>query len=102
MDCSLSQSVCEYLQVQMLPEIRLFNNSRTPFDGKILDFRRREGIDSYLNRYLGFHCFHLSRAGTFLRSAGGLNEKYGRDDMLDVLAHSFMEEVSPIGFPDCA
>lgn len=57
-DCSASQTVCEFLQVQMLPEIRLFNNSHTAFDGKILDFRRREAIDSYLNRYLGFHGFH--------------------------------------------
>ena len=66
-DCSVSQNVCEYMQVTMIPEIRLLNNTSTPFDGKILDFRRNEQIDNYLNRYLGwqslyFPCRHLHQS----------------------------------------
>ena len=59
------------------------SNEHTTFDGRSVDIQCGENIDTYLNRYLG----------TFISLEGGLNSKYGRDDVLDDLAHEFMSEV---------
>lgn len=48
-----------------------------------MDLANGENIDSYLNQYLG----------TFVDLEGGLNAKYGRDNVLDDLAHEFMADV---------
>ena len=51
-------------------------------------------IDIWVGNLVSFH------VGTFISLAGGLNEKYGRDEVLDELAHRFMEEVQLIVWCD--
>lgn len=60
--------------------MRLMPNDHTSFDGRSLDIAAGENVDIYLNRYLG----------TFVDLEGGLNNQYGRDAVLDDLAHQFM------------
>ena len=72
------------MKIKQVPEMRLISNGQTVFDGRSLDFESEENIDSYLNRYLN----------TFYDIQGGLNSKYGRDNVLDDLAHEFMNAVS--------
>ena len=83
-DCMVSRDICSYLQIKQVPEMRLLPNDQLSFDGRSVDFEREENIDSYLNRYLN----------TFYDINGGLNKKYGRDDLLDDFAHEFMNAVS--------
>ena len=79
-DCYQSRDICSFLKVHQVPEMRLIANEQTPFDGRSLDIAVEENVDTYLNRYLG----------TFISLNGGLNNKYGRDNTLDELAHEFM------------
>lgn len=79
-DCSENRNLCSYYSIRMVPEMKLVPSKGVSFDDKTLDFQHGEQLDSYLNRYLG----------TFLSMSGGLNERYGRDSVLDDLAHSFM------------
>lgn len=79
-DCSVNRNLCSYYSIRMVPEMKLIPSKGISFDDKTLDFQHGEQLDSYLNRYLG----------TFLSMSGGLNERYGRDSVLDDLAHSFM------------
>lgn len=82
-DCYQSRDICSFLNIQQVPEMRLIPNDHTEFDGRALDLGADENVDSYLNRYLG----------TFIDLEGGLNNKYGRDSLLDDLAHEFMVDV---------
>ena len=79
-DCYHSRDICSFLKVQQVPDMRLIANEQTPFDGRSLDIAADENADTYLHRYLG----------TFISLNGGLNNKYGRDGVLDELAHEFM------------
>ena len=82
-DCYASRDICSFLKIQQVPDMHLLPNEHTTFDGRSIDIQSGENIDTYLNRYLG----------TFISLEGGLNSKYGRDDVLDDLAHEFMSEV---------
>lgn len=82
-DCYASRDICSFLKIQQVPEMHLLPNDHTTFDGRSVDIQSGENIDTYLNRYLG----------TYISLEGGLNSKYGRDDILDDLAHEFMSEV---------
>ena len=79
-DCSRNRNICSYYGIRMVPELKLIPTKDLAFDDKTVDFQHGEQIDSYLNRYFG----------TFISLKGGLNERYGRDSVLDELAHDFM------------
>ena len=79
-NCNEHRNICGYHNVRMVPELKLLPGKDIQFDDKSLDFQKGEQIDNYLNRYLG----------TFISKEGGLNEKYGRDELLDDLAHEFI------------
>ena len=79
-DCSRNRNICTYYGIRMVPELKLIPTKDIAFDDKTVDFQHGEQIDGYLNRYFG----------TFISLKGGLNERYGRDSVLDELAHEFM------------
>lgn len=82
-DCYRSRDICTFLKIQQVPELRLIPNESLKIESRSMDLANGENIDSYLNQYLG----------TFVDLEGGLNGKYGRETILDDLAHQFMADV---------
>ena len=52
-DCTTSRNICQFLNAEKIPEIRLHPTESVHFDGASCEINKGEQIDSYLNRYFG-------------------------------------------------
>lgn len=78
-DCSLTHDLCEELQVTGVPAIMFLPAENVAYNNTYPEVPTADGIIRFINQHIGTHRI----------VDGGLDDAYGRDPELDLLAEEF-------------
>ena len=79
-DCSLTRDLCDELNVGGVPAIMFYPAENVAYNNTYPEVPTADGIIRFVNKHIGTHRI----------VDGGLDDFYGRDPALDILAEEFV------------